>query len=1073
MGVQAIAIQISIDRTNSAAELAALNKDIASIGTTGATAGAKAGDGIKTMGGHAATGLDSVRLLSQEFGLRMPLAIEAMLSRMPAVTNALSSVVGIMAGVAGVEIFSRAIEGAKRMYDEFISLNAILDKYNENIEKARLADLPNSRSIETTQLRLRDQTQSGAMFHQQADEAQASGLAGFAQAYLTGDIGLGYESAINVYQGHQYGENANSSDVARDALSRKQIDDAHQQAAAQIELNHAQDATLTGAQKINAEATKKKEIAAEIRTYENKVDKSFGNEIAPDAGVAAQQLKNQTADGEAAAQKIMLGREISLAIMKADDQRIQAGLQGEELFHRKMLDDIRELTRELNNQGKAAEIPARVREINEKYFDDMSERAVKAQNASGLSIRRSQSAGLNGAARIYADQDYQVNENNTKLSGDDRSAANEAAAKEANTKLLDLQIQFVDSMDAIGERWVDSTLSGYDRIDAEATKSASDIKDKFSKAWSGSDVDQSSAEYVAAKKAEQDALTDVQRGAATKRSDLSRSNQAEDLRYDQQAAEAERRVREQGAMGWVASYRDAITEIQAAESANLAKLANDAKTKGLNDPEIAQREVDIHREAAAQIEQQQIDLQHKVSNTMEAAFKDPIGTIKSTMEKLMFDLLAQWVLHFKMVQALFGSAAGGASQPGLGGVINNAVHGGGSAAQIAAQVSGAGGAYRPAYAGSGAAAPSSSSGIVGGGASASSIGGDISTAQSIAGLTGFGSSSADAAADVTGLGSVADTGGLSGTIVDQTGAVMPSSNITNPSGINAMGVLGAAGAAYSAEQTTVSAFDQGSASGVLSGTMGDAAAGAAIGSIIPGIGTAIGAGIGAAVGFASGLAGAVLGMGGRIKARDYYKQTLFPQLEADRNGQGGDAMSAISDVNRIAFDGYQYMATHFGAQGATWVKQNYLDKEVALTLSQITAHAQGGQQYTTRQAMQFHTGGYISDFGDFGTSGSAGLVHALMGETMMNQSATATHAPVLNAMNDGASSSDVASMYLASSRSGSGSSSAAPADAGDHYHFHTLDTGTMETWLRQKGARMISKAQNNLAGQYSGDGVIG
>ena len=1023
-----------------------------------------------------------------------------MLSRMPAVTSALSSVIGAMAGVAGIEIFSRVVEGAKRAYDEFISLNAIIDKYNENMEKARLADLPNSRTIETTQQRLRDQTQIGAGLHQQANESQSAGVAGIAEAYLTGDMGLGLDSARNIYQAHTYGEEANSADVARDALSRKQIDDLHQQAVAQIEFNHAQDAALTGAQKINAEADKKKQIAAETRTYDNAVDKSFGNEIAPDAGAAAQQLKDQTADKEAAAQKTVLGRETALAVMKANDEVAQSKLQGEDLYHRKMQDDIRELTVELNNQGKAAEIPARVREINEKYFDDMSERAVKAQNESGLSIRRSNSAGLTGAARIYADQYTQVSENNTKFSGDERGAANEGAKKEADQKLLDLQTQFTDSMDAIGERWVDSTLGGYQRVNAEAAKSASDIADKFNKAWGGSDVDQNSSQFLAAKQAEQNALTEVQRGAAAKRSELTLANQAQDLTYDQQAAEAERRVKEAGAMGWVASEKNAITEIEDQEQQRLAKLTEDAAKEGLTWQEVANRRIDIEREASAQIQQQQQAMSQKLSGLFESAFKDPIGTIKSTMEKLMFDLLAQWVLHFKMVQALMGGSltggqmGGGAAHLGAN-FLGHAMGGGASPAAVAASVAGSGGSgstsqtagssgttYRPAYAGSiGPAGAISSAGMIGGAGSASSVSGDISAAMGLTRMTGLGSSSSQPA-DLSqyGIGPLPQQDSLDvGTSYDAGGGNVQMGGVNAAAGASkgglatGLGIAGAAGAAYSAEQTTVSAFDQGSAKGVMSGTLGDAAAGATIGSVIPGIGTAIGAGVGAAVGFGAGLAGAVMGMGGNIAARGYYEKTLFPQIEADRNGQTGDAMGAISDVNRAAIDGYNYMATHWGANAASWVKANYLDKEVQLAVSQITEHASGGQQYTTRQAMQFHTGGYIDGFGDMGTSSDEGYIHAKLGETMMNQSATATHAPVLNAMNDGASAADVASTYLASSKASSNPASPAASGGGSHIHIHTLDTQTMTGWLRNGGARMISKAQNSFASQYSGDGVVG
>ncbi len=123
-----VEIQVQINPTDSAAKIDAVKTNLHGIGDAGTVAGQRAGGGMQQMGGHVATELDSVRLLSQEFGLRLPRAIEAMLCRMPAVTGVLTSLVGVMAGVAGIEIFAHVVEGAKRAYDEFISLNAIVDK---------------------------------------------------------------------------------------------------------------------------------------------------------------------------------------------------------------------------------------------------------------------------------------------------------------------------------------------------------------------------------------------------------------------------------------------------------------------------------------------------------------------------------------------------------------------------------------------------------------------------------------------------------------------------------------------------------------------------------------------------------------------------------------------------------------------------------------------------------------------------------------------------------------------------------------------------------------------------------
>jgi hypothetical protein len=177
-------------------------------------------------------------------------------------------------------------------------------------------------------------------------------------------------------------------------------------------------------------------------------------------------------------------------------------------------------------------------------------------------------------------------------------------------------------------------------------------------------------------------------------------------------------------------------------------------------------------------------------------------------------------------------------------------------------------------------------------------------------------------------------------------------------------------------------------------------------------------------------------------------------------------------VGKTASDAMAYMSQHWGAQSAQWVNANYMQKETTSVLQRIENSAKGGRQYTTLSASQFHTGGTISDFGSFGTSSTEGFVHAMLGETVMNTQASSTHAPALSAMQGGASSGDIASMYLAGSKP-SGSAAASPSGGDNHFHIHAWDTKGVDSWLKNGGARQITKHQNTYATQYAGDGVSG
>jgi hypothetical protein len=301
------------------------------------------------------------------------------------------------------------------------------------------------------------------------------------------------------------------------------------------------------------------------------------------------------------------------------------------------------------------------------------------------------------------------------------------------------------------------------------------------------------------------------------------------------------------------------------------------------------------------------------------------------------------------------------------------------------------------------------------------------------------------------------------------GAVGAGSDAANA--IGAAVTVGTAG--YSAYQDTKADFKSGSAGGTLKGMLGDAGAGATIGSIIPGVGTLVGMAIGAAVGIGAGITGAIMGESGRIPARDYYKKSLLPEMEAERNSDGADWQTAISNVNRIASDGMVYINEHWGQSAAQYVEDNYLKKEQDFADAMIESRAKGGSYAVTMSASQFHAGGLISDFGSFGTGGDEGFVHAQLGEALMNPGAVSMHGPAIGAMNSGATPSDMARSYLANSASSGASSSTTNHNYGD-VNVNTMDSKSFDRFLASgDNARTVVKHVNNYATSYAGDGIGG
>ena len=187
------------------------------------------------------------------------------------------------------------------------------------------------------------------------------------------------------------------------------------------------------------------------------------------------------------------------------------------------------------------------------------------------------------------------------------------------------------------------------------------------------------------------------------------------------------------------------------------------------------------------------------------------------------------------------------------------------------------------------------------------------------------------------------------------------------------------------------------------------------------------------------------------------------------SGSGGDATSAIGSANDAAHKGFLTLVEKYGMGTADWTKQHYIDVELNHITSDIVKLAGAGHDYGARSTAEFHNGGLITGFGDWGTSGNEGMIHAMLGERIVQPQASSMHGGAIDAMNAGASHSDIAAMYLqAAGVSGSGSSST-------HYHDHkhsvsAIDAASFGTFLKQRGGMdEIAKATDKRNNRYAGD----
>lgn len=1165
-----VTIQVRIDDGNSQQVIDKIDASLASLGTGGTASLQRVGHAAGELDGHFTTALDNVRLLSQSLGFRLSRAMESALSRFPALTNALGQFSGALLAINAGEIFLRMGTELYHLEQNFLSIQSPVDKFYETLKKTSELDFTNTHSLATTQFRLDQATTQMARLPSDAQGLQRSGLLGMVRD-LGNPNAIGAD-IVTLLQAHDTAQQGATASGQMIELTRRQIDQTHEQALAKIELAHANDALYKSSQPLH-ELQKEQAINAENRSYQNKLDKFYGNGVPGNAGAAEEQQKNAEAAAKASEQMTEMSRRERDERIKAQDDAINSGLEGEALYRAQLEQSIAAITRkfqdgEITKQTAIAETNS----LQEKYSNEEADRIQKQLDASQKMLQDAQIAGLSGAAKIQAEHGQRINEINSDRTLDPQAASlqRQAAAVEANDKLQKLDDDFTQHTQEMVNQRTDATLSGFAKIDAAAQQEHTKLQKLYD--------DTFNAEHPAnadQQKQFSDAGAAIDADATQKKSDLSAKNQADDLASAREASQAEARVREQGITGWVASYKDAIAEIQMQEQERLAKLQEDAQKEGLTWQEAAQRRENIEATAGAQISEQNQQLQHTIAGQLQQAFTDPTAFIKQKMQQMFFEILADWIMRLNVFKGVFGDTMGGmqpgapGSTSGRGGTLGAAARsafgighgistgapagtrgfgnfgsfgtGAGAASSTGASAHGgygfpasssdsssigasSNGGYGfpqssgdyssgtwsspdvtfPTFGGAfGAGAgisPSLSSGAAasaGSGASANDAHSGPAPSYGNRGVAGIGNDVTSITGDATslmrtfGMGSRGgQANAIPGVSVNSDGTTvfgdagvggggtsgLPGDAGTGSAAANglstALGMAGAVGGAYAGTEGVIDSFHQGGLNGALKATMSGAEMGAAVGSIIPGLGTVVGGAVGAAIGLGVNLTGDIMGEAGKFAARDYYKSTLFPQLEdiekQFNSGGGGDYLAAISKANSTEATGMSYMSMKWGSDAANWVKANYLDKETQKVVGDITRLAGGGREYMAKTAAEFHTGGQITSFHDFATSTNEGFIHAMLGEGIVNTNAMNTHAPMVHAMNAGADPVQMASMYLQAS----GSRSAGASSVNYHTHnYSALDMKSFKQFLDGGGTKTINEAQNRRAALYAGDAI--
>ena len=588
---------------------------------------------------------------------------------------------------------------------------------------------------------------------------------------------------------------------------------------------------------------------------------------------------------------------------------------------------------------------------------------------------------------------------------------------------------------------------------------------------------------------------DVEENAAAQMQHLHTKTMEQIAKEEEQTARISLSPWEQVTLRIQDEWQDKVRAIKNDEDDQLAHIKNNATAAAMVEQDANAKRTAAHQLMVAEMIQSEQEMRDKLASGLQQLFSNPAQFFEKRAMDTAFQLMAN-----EMLSTFKGSTpAGGIMQYmfGMGPEMStstNPLHALGSAFGVGSGSSSISPSMIQFQQGS-TVLLTGSQALLTASASLQSAAGSLAFSSgtsgvgslggvSLPGMGGAGAASGGGSADIgsmaasnpmmmPGLG--ASTSTLSTSTWDNSmmmpglnGIAAESTLGTGGAATGAKGFAGAAGIASGALMAGTSIYsayqNSDPLSGVLGGALGGMEMGAAIGSFVGPLGTVIGGAIGAVAGAASGLTAGLLGDKGRGQAQGLDANTIQPTLAKDMQDYeaGRSGYTSIStELNSLLISAQN--STQQMGSGARFYFNNTIQPEIYAVLASLQKQEIGGRSALSLSAAQYHTGGWIDDFGDLGTGGSEGFIHAMQKEFVVNPVAAAAHAPILQAMNSGTNFaySQAVQPRMPSSSGGGGSVT---------LNIQAIDSKSVAHWAKSGGALDLIAAINQGQRQYSGMG---
>ena len=695
MAVETSAVQISINvvDANSGAAVAGVEQNLKKLGAAGATSGQQMKQGMEQAGGAALSAREKTRLLSEEFGIRIPRAMQSMIAQSSIAKAALGSLTTAMIALGTIQIggmiFGALLSGIEKVWEHFHGLQRAADDYNAAYEKTKNEEFGNTHSIETTRLRINEAAASAKDFAEQAKKAQYETSNWWQALSLVAPGAGGLMTA--------WSQQRKANDLAKQGFDQQAISDrlrevrlAEQQHEHREDLlKAAQAQSEAGVQaapekdrplaKRNAAIMEAIAEADEKRRFANEQESAYGNHPAQDAGQDDERLAITTAtikaNTELASQNKKNGGDAksqAQELARIHEEALESGLRGSALYHAQEAAAIDDLKR----RGIAT--PQAVNDVQTRFHNEQMKRLDEENHKIQQMREQTQLAGLSGAARIQQEGKNKVaevvNDPNSQLDPGQRLAEVNEINKQTAQQIGELNQSFKARVDEIVSRSANRELQGFARIRADAQDQIRELNQQYQKEGGRpEDLARGTA--------------GINAGAAGQAAELAQKNAQETAQLEEQA-----RVK------FLSAEKQKTAAIQSEYDERLLKYKQELDAQEISQDDYNRRAAAAAEMANAEMVQAATEARQKMAGEFDTLFKGmdhPLKMLEGMGEKVASQAAAS------LVQRMQQRGKGGAGGPDTGlpqGILSDVLGGFGFGGK---KMPGAGGTFAGTPAGHG------------------------------------------------------------------------------------------------------------------------------------------------------------------------------------------------------------------------------------------------------------------------------------------------------------------------------------------------------------------------------------